>query len=150
MPASRDTSTTRGDLTYGDRGERVVVKAAGALAAIGCFGIAAFQIALAAGAPLGRAAWGGSQERLPRNLRVASAVAAAVWVFAALVVLVGAGFDASPIPVSVADWATWVLVALLVLGAAVNFLSRSRLERIVWGPIALVLAGLTAVVASAG
>lgn len=70
--------------------------------------------------------------------------------FAALVVLVGAGFDASPIPVSVADWATWVLVALLVLGAAVNFLSRSRLERIVWGPIALVLAGLTAVVASAG
>ena len=149
MLANRATSTTRGGLAYGDRGERVVVKGAGALASIGCLGIAVFQIALAAGAPLGRAAWGGSHERLPRNLRVASAIAAAVWVLAAFVVLAGAGFDASPIPVSVADWATWVLVALLVLGAVMNFLSRSRLERIVWGPIALALTGLTSVVASA-
>lgn len=125
------------------------MKGAGALASIGCLGVAAFQIALAAGAPLGRAAWGGSHQRLPRNLRVASAVASAVWVLAALVALAGAGFDASPIPASVADWATWVLAALLLLGAVMNFLSRSRLERIIWGPIALVLAGLTAFVASA-
>jgi len=126
-----------------------VVRAAGALAAVGSLGIAAFQVALAAGAPFGRAAWGGSHERLPRKLRVASAVAAGVWVLAALVVLADAGFDVSPIPASVADWATWVLAALL-LGAVMNFLSRSRLERIIWGPIALVLAGLTAFVASAG
>jgi len=125
------------------------VRAAGALAAVGSLGIAAFQVALAAGAPFGRAAWGGSHERLPRKLRVASAVAAGVWVLAALVVLADAGFDVSPIPASVADWATWVLAALL-LGAVMNFLSRSRLERIIWGPIALVLAGLTAFVASAG
>ena len=126
-----------------------MVRAAGALAAVGSLGIAAFQVALAAGAPFGRAAWGGSHERLPRKLRVASAVAAGVWVLAALVVLADAGFDVSPIPASVADWATWVLAALL-LGAVMNFLSRSRLERIIWGPIALVLAGLTAFVASAG
>jgi hypothetical protein len=127
-----------------------VVRAAGALAAVGSLGIAAFQVALAAGAPFGRAAWGGSHERLPRKLRVASALAAGVWVLATLVVLADAGFDASPIPASVADWATWVLAALLLLGAVMNFLSRSRLERIIWGPIALVLAGLTAYVASAG
>jgi hypothetical protein len=126
-----------------------VVRTAGALAAVGSLGIAAFQVALAAGAPFGRAAWGGSHERLPRKLRVASAVAAGVWVLAALVVLADAGFDVSPIPASVAEWATWVLAALLLLGAVMNFLSRSRLERIIWGPIALVLAGLTAYVASA-
>jgi hypothetical protein len=126
-----------------------VVKGAGALAAIGCVGIAAFQVALAGGAPLGRAAWGGAHERLPRNLRVASAVAAGVWVLAALIVLAGAGFEASPIPASVADWATWVVAGLLLVGAVMNFISRSRLERLIWGPVALVLAGLTVIVASA-
>jgi cytochrome c biogenesis protein ResB len=128
--------------------EEVVVEAAGVAAAIGCLGIAVFQVALAAGAPLGRAAWGGVHERLPRNLRVASAAVAVVWVLAALTVLAAAGFQASPIPASVADWATWVLAALLLVGAVMNLLSRSRLERIVWGPVALVLAGLTAIVAS--
>jgi hypothetical protein len=120
------------------------------LAAIGCVGIAAFQVALAAGAPLGRAAWGGAYERLPRNLRVASAVAAGVWLLAALIVLAGAGLEASPIPVSTASWATWVVAGLLLVGAVMNFISRSRLERLIWGPVALVLAGPTVIVASAG
>jgi hypothetical protein len=126
------------------------VKSAGVLAAIGCLGIAAFQVALTAGAPIGRAAWGGAHERLPRSLRVASAVAAFVWVLAALIVLAGAGFEASPIPVSVADSATWALAGLLLVGAAMNSLSRSRLERLIWAPVALVLAALTVIVASAG
>jgi hypothetical protein len=98
----------------------------------------------------GRGAWGGAHERLPRNLRVASAVAAVVWVLAALLVLAGAGIHASPIPTSVADRATWILAGLLVVGAAMNLMSRSRPEQIIWGPVALVLAALTAVVASAG
>ena len=127
-----------------------MVKSAGVLAAIGCVGIAAFQVALTAGAPIGRAAWGGAHERLPRNLRVASAVAAFVWMLAALIVLAGAGFEASPIPVSVADSATWALGGLLLVGAAMNLLSRSRLERLIWAPVALVLAALTVIVASAG
>jgi hypothetical protein len=108
-----------------------------------------FQVALAAGAPLGRAAWGGAHERLPTNLRVASAIATVVWIAAALVVLARAGFDASPIPASAAAWATWVLAGLLLVGAVMNLISRSRLERLIWGPVALVLAGLTAVVAIA-
>jgi hypothetical protein len=127
-----------------------MVKAAGILASGGCLAIAGFQAALAGGAPLGRAARGGAHERLPRNLRVASAVAAVVWVLAALLVLAGAGIHASPIPTSVADRATWILAGLLVVGAAMNLMSRSRPEQIIWGPVALVLAALTAVVASAG
>jgi hypothetical protein len=127
-----------------------VVKSAGVLAAIGCLGIAAFQVALTAGAPIGRAAWGGAHERLPRSLRVASAVAVFVWVLAALIVLAGAGFEASPIPASVADSATWALAGLLLVGAAMNSLSRSRLERLIWVPVGLFLAALTVIVASAG
>lgn len=64
-------------------------------AAVGFVGIAVFQIALAAGAPLGRAAWGGSHfGTLPVGLRVGSGVAVAVWVFAAVVVLARAGATA--------------------------------------------------------
>jgi hypothetical protein len=31
-----------------------------------------------------------------------------------------------------------------------NLVSRSRLERLIWGPVAFALAGLTVIVASAG
>jgi hypothetical protein len=123
------------------------LKTAGVLVAIGCLGIAAFQVALAAGAPLGRAAWGGAHERLPRNLRIASAVASLVWVVVTLIVLEGAGFDVSPIPASAA--ATWAVAGLLLVGALMNFLSRSRPERMIWGPVALALSGLTVFVAAA-
>jgi hypothetical protein len=123
------------------------MKTAGVLVAIGCLGIAAFQVALAAGAPLGRAAWGGAHERLPRNLRIASAVASLVWVVVTLIVLEGAGFDVSPIPASAA--ATWAVAGLLLVGALMNFLSRSRPERMIWGPVALALSGLTVFVAAA-
>ena len=52
----------------------IVVAATAGLAVV-----AAFQVALAAGAPWGRAAWGGQhQGRLPARLRIASAVAAGV------------------------------------------------------------------------
>jgi hypothetical protein len=70
-------------------------------------------------------------------------------VLAALIVLAGAGFEASPIPASVADPATWALAGLLLFGAVMNFLSRSRLKRLIWGPVALALAGLTVIVAGA-
>src|SRR5919106_302887 len=54
-------------------------------AAIGFLAIAAFQVALALGGPLGRAAWGGSHVRLPMGLRLASAFAVVFWTVAALV-----------------------------------------------------------------
>ena len=61
------------------------------LAAVGFLGIAGFQLALALGAPLGHAAWGGAHRVLPHRLRLASAIAAVVWVTGALIVLGRAG-----------------------------------------------------------
>jgi hypothetical protein len=118
------------------------VRTAGIVAAVGFTGIAAFQAAIAAGAPLGRAAWGGTYVRLPQRFRAASAVAVVVWILAALVVLARAGFDASPVPFGVSRWATWVLVVILPIGALMNAVSRSPWERFVWAPVALVLSAL--------
>jgi hypothetical protein len=120
------------------------IRGAAGAAAIGFAGIALFQLGLALGAPLGRAAWGGTiPGRLPAGLRVGSLVAVLIWSSAAAVVLgrVGVG----PLP-SIA-WLTWVLFGLLLLGTLMNLASSSPWERYFWGPYALVLAALTLVVA---
>lgn len=125
-------------------------RTAAVAAAVGFIGIAAFQAALALGAPLGRAAWGGTYVQLPMGLRVASAFAVGVWVLAALIVLGRAGFQVSPLPVGFVRWGTWILVAASVLAALMNFASPSSWERFLWGPVALILTGLCLVVARSG
>jgi hypothetical protein len=123
-----------------------VTRLAAALAAAGFLVIAVFQAALALGAPLGHAAWGGRQARLGTPLRIGSAVAVVFWILAALIVLGRAGFEISPFHV-VERWGTWFLVGLLPVGALMNIASSSRWERYLWGPLALILSLLTLVVA---
>jgi hypothetical protein len=117
------------------------------LAAIGFLGIAAFQAALALGAPLGKAAWGGKRTHLPRGLRVASGVAVGFWLLAAVIVLARADVDATFTPDAVARWGTWVLVVVLLVGSAMNAASSSRWERFFWSPVSLLLAMLCFLVA---
>jgi hypothetical protein len=121
---------------------------AATLAAMGFLLIAAFQAALALGAPLGRAAWGGKHRVLPANLRRSSAVAIVVWLVAAVVILGRAGVVAVPLPEVVLVWGAWALVVISVLGAIVNLASSSPWERFGWAPLSLVLAVLSWVVAS--
>jgi hypothetical protein len=117
-------------------------------AAVGFLLIAGFQMALALGAPWGRAAWGGAhQGRLPRTLRIASGFAAVFWILAASVLLKRAGHELIPLSFSVARWGTWVLFGLSVLGALMNLASRSRLERLIWSPVSAILAVLCLLVA---
>jgi hypothetical protein len=125
-------------------------RTAGILAAVGLLAIAAFQLALALGAPLGRAAWGGASAQLPPRLRAASAVAVLVWLLATVIVVGRVGIELVPLPAPVLEWGTWILVVLLTLGAIVNFASASPWERFLWAPVALLVALLTALVALSG
>jgi hypothetical protein len=118
------------------------------VATVGFLIIAAFQAALALGAPWGRAAWGGAHERLPARLRGASAVAVVIWLLAALIVLQRAGSPVVPLPLPVAQWGAWILVGLLPIGAIMNFASSSPWERFGWGPLAAILAVLCFIVAT--
>jgi hypothetical protein len=117
-------------------------------AATGFLVIAIFQAALALGAPLGRAAWGGAVATLPSRLRRASAASAVIWLAAAVLILERAEIEIVPLPASVTSVGAWVLVVLSALGAVVNFASSSPWERFGWGPLALVLALLSLVVAA--
>jgi hypothetical protein len=109
--------------------------------------LAAFQLALAAGAPLGEYAWGGQRTgRLPARLRAGSAVSIVIYLFFALVVLDRAGL-VDALPDGFSRVAIWVVFGILALGTVANLASRSRRERFVMTPVAALLALLALVVA---
>lgn len=113
--------------------------------------VAAFQLALAAGAPWGRAAYGGAHERLPARLRMTSAVAVGFWVLAALVVVRRSGVKAwAPLPDAWLPAAVWVLVALLAVSVVMNSITHSRVERTIWVPVTSVALVATLTVAMLG
>jgi hypothetical protein len=126
----------------------VSVESAAAISAVGFVVIAVFQAALAAGAPLGRAAWGGRTAVLPARLRRSSAVAFVIWLVAAAIILGRAGLIDVPLPEVTLTVGAWVLVVLSALGSLVNVASSSPWERFGWAPLAATLAVLSAVVAS--
>jgi hypothetical protein len=126
------------------------VIAAAIAALVGFAVIAVFQAALALGAPVGRAAWGGTRARPATRLRVASAFAVGIWAFAALIILGRAGFRESPAHGSFARYGTFVLIGVLALSAIGNVASKSKWERFLWAPLALAMAVLCFVVALSG
>lgn len=101
--------------------------------------LALFQVALAAGAPLGRFAWGGQHEgKLPRRLRIGSAFSIVVYSVIAAFVL--GALEIIAIDASVLAIGLWVIAGYFMLGTLLNAISRSRHERFVMTPIAAVLA----------
>jgi hypothetical protein len=121
---------------------------AAALAATGFAALAVFQLALAAGAPWGHAAWGGENANLSAAQRSASAVAAVVYVAAALIVLCRGGVIwPARRNAAIFRRGTWFLAVAMVVGALPNFASQSRWENFILGPLALVLGTLCVVVA---
>lgn len=122
-----------------------------ATAAAAGFGVVvAFQVALAAGAPLGAAAWSGAHPgQLPQDLRVASSVSAVVWLLATLVALARGGVGVR-LPRAVSRIGVRVLVAVLGLGAVMNVASSSPWERYGWAPFIVVLLVLCVLLARRG
>jgi hypothetical protein len=111
--------------------------------------IGVFQIALALGMPARNMAWGGQYEgKLPTGLRVASGVAGFVlYPVAALLLLEAGGITDFDLVPNTGPVGMWVLTGLFAIAAAMNFLSRSRAER-VWGPVALIISVSAGIVAS--
>ncbi len=111
--------------------------------------IAVFQIALALGMPPRKMAWGGGYEgKLPTGLRVASGVAGfVIYPLAALLVLEAGELTDFDLVPDVGPVGMWVLTGLFALAAILNFLSRSRVER-VWGPVALGISVCCGIVAA--
>ena len=104
-------------------------------------GIAVFQCAAMLGAPVGEYMQGGSVKgRLPRQRRAAAAVSALVLVLNACAILGVTG--TGPLAELESPWLEllwWLTSAGAVVGAALNLATRSRKERLVFGPLSLIL-----------
>ncbi len=101
--------------------------------------VAGFQLALALGAPWGAYAMGGTfPGRMPPPMRAAAVVQAVVLVGLAVVVLSGAGLVASDL-VDEWPWLIWMPVAVSAIAVVLNASTRSRGERRIWLPVALIL-----------
>jgi hypothetical protein len=123
------------------------VRLAALAAVIGFAAIAGFELALAAGAPLGHAAWGGAHAQLSTAERIASGIAVVAWTSAALIVLGRAGLWSAGKRTLLFRRGTWFLVAASAVAALANFASHSRYENLIFGPLALLLTALCTIVA---
>jgi len=117
------------------------------LYAIISFGVIAFQIALAAGAPWGAFAMGGAfPGQFPPALRVGALIQAAFLGAMAAVVLARAELIL-PNWNRVSRWLVWFVVAFAALSLFLNLITPSAGERAIWAPTALLLLVSSAVVA---
>lgn len=105
---------------------------------LGC--LAVFQVALVAGAPIGRFAWGGQHDVLPRKLRIGSIVSILLYALFGYTALAQAGLVPVLVNQSFTGVFMWVLTGYFTLGVVMNAISRSKPERYVMTPVALVLA----------
>lgn len=125
----------------------MISEIAATLAAIGFIALAGFQLLLAMGRPLGRYAWGGYHEILPKKLQLASAGFVLIYLLAAGVVLDRANIANLYDDKAFIRQTTWALAIWLAIGVAVNGVSKSRPERMVMTPVAAVLSLLCFAVA---
>jgi hypothetical protein len=116
------------------------VETVAVLAAVMVAAMTIFQILLAAGLPLGRAAFGGENQVLPVKLRFVSAIAVFVFLAAFCIILARGGLiGAVSKSSSLTRVGIWILVIIFGLSTLANFSSRSYWERRLMAPVALVL-----------
>lgn len=102
--------------------------------------LAVFQVLLIFGAPLGQYAWGGSHVVLPTKLRIGSIVSIILYFLFTLIILSSAEILNISIDKDALNIGIWVLTAYFTIGIFMNGISRSKRERAVMTPSALILA----------
>ena len=129
------------------------IKGVAITAAALLIGVAAFQAAVALGAPLGDYVWGGFTEgELSPIFRIASAFAAVSLCWMALVVLArgGVAVPITPVPAHRLKAFTWIIAGFMVLNTVGNLASQSSSEQLLMAPITILLAVLIGIVAARG
>jgi hypothetical protein len=116
-----------------------LVQIATPIATIGFSGMAIFQLLLALGLPLGKAAWGGKYRIVPSRLRIASLISAVIFIIGVLVVLEKSGFITIFNSPNFVGYTIWGLTVLFGFSAASNLASTSKLEKRIMTPVALIL-----------
>ncbi|MEP5622777.1 MAG: hypothetical protein ABJP82_09380 [Hyphomicrobiales bacterium] len=107
-----------------------------------CIGVVGFQFALMAGAPWGHLTQGGQNHgALPTKNRIAAFISVFILAGMALAIISIAGFWPHwPV------WTAWVALAIQSVVTLLNWITRSKPERRLWGPITTAMLVLAATV----
>ena len=111
------------------------------LASYGFYLVCLFQLALIFGAPWGEYTMGGQTKgKLPVQGRVTAGISILVLILMAQALLAKYGTGIiSGWPDALITVLVWLTFGYAVLGFVMNWLTRSKKERMVWGPVATVL-----------
>jgi hypothetical protein len=111
--------------------EENLIQLAAWLYALVCAGVIVFQICLIAGAPWGRLTQGGGHPgALPASGRVFAAVSVVLLTLMAASVL-----SAADIGLLWPRWTGWATLGIQGLSTLLNWVTPSRPERLLWGPV---------------
>lgn len=124
-----------------------MIEIAAAISCVILAGLTIFQVALILGAPLGKYAWGGAHTVLPANLRIGSMISIVLYIIFAVIITSKAEVFALFENSTVSDIGIWILAVYFSIGVIMNGISRSKPERNLMTPIALMLAITTLLLA---
>jgi hypothetical protein len=109
-------------------------------------GIVVFQFCLIAGAPWGRLTQGGRHEgALPASGRIAAGLSTVLLACMAAGITSAAGLVPNG-----PGWTGWAALGVQTLSTLMNWITRSRAERNLWGPVTAVMLGLAVYVVLGG
>lgn len=112
-----------------------------------CANVALFQLALALGAPWGEYTMGGRfPGKLPPKMRVAALMQIVVLLVLAFIVLIRSGWALSQF-YSSGKTGIWFVAAFFVLGSFLNLSTPSKGERVIWGPVNILLLTTSIIIA---
>lgn len=114
------------------------VKIAGVILGIITGGTVIFQILLALGLPLGEYAYGGQNKVLPKKLRISCIAAVLILVFMGLVFLQKSTVIDLPYKILNSNILLGIFSFYLLFNTILNFLSKSKKEKLVMGPITII------------
>ncbi|MCU6707818.1 hypothetical protein M6D81_03760 [Paenibacillus sp. J5C_2022] len=100
--------------------------------------VTVIYVLLAIGLPLGEYAMGGKHRIMPKGMRVACVISAAVQMFAAFCILQAAGILEIGAWNDLARGACYFFAFYLALNTVMNALSRSKKEKMIMTPLSFV------------
>lgn len=107
------------------------------------FLVIAFQVALIAGAPLGRFTQGGASDgALDSKGKKAATVSVVLLVIFATHVLTYSDAIALEVPILLSSILQWILIVYTIIGTILNSISRSVIESAIWTPVMFLSFGL--------